>query len=524
MMKIRRNTIVRLRLAASAIATVWFLMTVAASWYILRDTWIPENFAAQTSTSTSESAEAIARNLEEVRVQSEAPVFDKIAGAIEEMARDSKVLTSSTEQEMPKVEKVVEEQMVSKIEADTESQPSRSDPEPELVGVSKTEDSTTTEVTSDNQQVAFEGSRHSIISPGLALLENVCIEFNSRQLPNYKAPHRFIKPKMYSHDINETTAETAPLFNIFNPAQRDAVASFMQNAKQYPLKQWDLDTKHGSNVISTETLWTETLFENPGHCINDIGLNLALDHHNRHNRDRKDEEFLYAQYIRSSKKTFYKTNTDKWCPYLFEAAKLVRKDDILPLDENKGQYCFRKLLIPNIVGFRYPNIVPNNSSNASPESEAYKWMKMDNLSLADKEYPLEAILSFRDRIYQNFGLDREPWPVDDSDNKEETKSVLLHVRPRGQRRRIMNVEHLSRYLEAYYNVNIKLMEEEWGSFNVTEQAKVYNSYEYILSAHGGHLGNRKYERRYCVCLVAIAKYLPVSYNCFYLCLDLGYAK
>jgi len=342
----------------------------------------------------------------------------------------------------------------------------------------------------------FLGSRHSLLSPGMDMYENVCIEYKKTGLPQeqQKGGQKYVKLKAYT--VHETGLRAT--------FQARGNEKFMQTFYGYPLQQWEQDIAKATTILfEKETLWTHTMYNNPGHCINDVAFLLGLDYYYRGqylHDSNNNQKPIYQQWLASQYRFFLADAPHSWCAALMTTAHFIEPSAFVSFPSSPNMGCFRKLIVPAIPLVRAP-----------------KFRKIgDNSTMQQKplDYPPEAIMLLREKLQIALNLTTSSWPNDSLVSPpastttlianattttttttiiatDNNKTILLHIRGRTQRRKLVEAAELKSHLEFVYHAKVEVLSDDWIPLNFQEQAKVYNSYEYILTGHGAHQANCK---------------------------------
>ena len=222
--------------------------------------------------------------------------------------------------------------------------------------------------------------------------------------------------------------------------------------------------------------------------MTDVIFTLALDRFKRPQAERPGQPF-YSNYLIGRLRGFDDPPFNpkakyKWIIGMLRALNLVDPEKgvvgaFVPLS------CFRKLLIPAIRMHRFPL-----SRQEEPEGVEhllqFSEKKEHKFEDPDLDYPAAALKDVQQRSLTGLGLPKDPWPpVDPSQEKQ----ILLHIRAKTQRRKLTNAKELKQILESQYRANVTVISDSWLPKTFKEQAVTYNSYQYIISAHGAHLAN-----------------------------------
>ena len=268
--------------------------------------------------------------------------------------------------------------------------------------------------------------------------------------------------------------------------------------------EWIITSSSNSNISDNGVLWMYNwdLSNNPGHCMNDFAFSAALDLIINDNDDDNsnrttDIQQPYYTYFVHAEHMLLENECNNFCCKLFaERFGLIDYQmQIRPALENnsnttttniitKPTLCFDQITFPKLEAVRHQyNDVTNRGIQMLRERS---WMVMKN------------------------ELDSTPWsaslsePADDvneaadSSNSNGTISphptsapkILLFDRYDATSRHLVNASDIISKLQQSYNIQIyRVPATEWSNATLLHQAKLFNSYQYIISPHGAHLFN-----------------------------------
>jgi Glycosyltransferase 61 len=119
----------------------------------------------------------------------------------------------------------------------------------------------------------------------------------------------------------------------------------------------------------------------------------------------------------------------------------------------------------------------------------------DGADLTSPEYPREALVEFRQTLWQNMNLRGDPWTDQETKVVDNVGPRILFYNRLGTRRREWKNSHeIADILRQGYMVKIDVMGEEYNSLNFTKQTQLYNNYSHIVTVHGAHLANLIFSR------------------------------
>ena len=325
----------------------------------------------------------------------------------------------------------------------------------------------------------FDGSNFTSsvtsTSNGTDVYENVCIQ----------------------HDVNEE------LNSIRNVLRSSKGKSLVQpNYPKYKVNHWKWTTNSNPSewaTMSTNTTWIkeETLliinmFENPGHCINDLGFATAMELLDNPQHGLQYERFIYFDDFRGVSTP----NCDEgdplnvnrtalmpgwsYCCQLMQALGAIRPESIVHTSPTETVTCFRKLVVPRLAQFRIPS--------AERELQAAQLMQQqmfDHQSAATAGSSSSSVAL----------LNRDPWPSNDDASNKYVPTVFFNDRHGAKRRQLVDSEAIQERLQSLYHVNVELV-RDWNKWtgNLPEQARIFNEQQYILQVHGGSNANIFFSR------------------------------
>ena len=145
---------------------------------------------------------------------------------------------------------------------------------------------TTPHVKTDSPTM-FQGSKITSISPGMDLMENVCI---------FTTVRKGLTMTIHSYTENENE----PLISsALHHTQGSKMIGFTQRTVPNHVSMWHNVTDQYP-LVEEETLFTFEFFKNPGHCLNDLVHSIALDAWYRKFQGQKHDSFLrplYQNYV-----------------------------------------------------------------------------------------------------------------------------------------------------------------------------------------------------------------------------------
>jgi Glycosyltransferase 61 len=325
-----------------------------------------------------------------------------------------------------------------------------------------------------SNKTKFSGSKITRLSMGVELFENVCIVFGAEQ--KNAAVHS------YTADARnmESTLGTRTLMDDFHRTQGR------------PLEMWHKDTSKFP-LIKTDVLFTPTLYGNPGHCISDYMMPLIRDRFERQTLKKLEKGIPeYPNWVRMHRKLL-PYDPKIYCNQLLIAAGFIAPEGFI----SENHVCFERLFIAATAQQRFPlnqELMPI----AKYELQVTKYKSSLLPSAADltgPEYPREALVEFRQTLWQNMNLRGDPWTDQQTKVVDKVGPRILFYNRFGSRQRPWKNSHeVADILRQGYIVNIDVMGQEWNSLNFTQQAWLYNNYSHIVTVHGAHLANLIFSR------------------------------
>jgi len=330
------------------------------------------------------------------------------------------------------------------------------------------------------------------LSLGMDLFENVCYRYRIKD-----DKHEFRSYKKNAKRKAKTNLEATLLefFQAFNERRHMVF-------KTFPIEDWTLDST--DNEIVEEALYTQRLFENPAHCLNDYIFSVSLDRYLRSSSTKKTPN--YSRFVVDSyeRRARLKPN---WCYRMLDVLHYIdiyNKSSLVTFRD--GFQCFRKLYMPPISLYR--NTLNNTALHAKYQAQVKSW-DPDNDFFNVPAYPVQALLDSRRSLFgtSSLRLNGAAWEGKDTKAGEGEDLPILFYGREGVNHRIwQNPRALKRILERDYRVSIDLVGKEWNRFTFEQQLALYNNYSHIVAIHGAHLANliaarpnTRFVEIYCLC-------------------------
>ena len=330
----------------------------------------------------------------------------------------------------------------------------------------------------------FEGTKLIPLSPGMDVLENVCIVKGGARELN----------KLISFTEHAEQLKTS-VYNYMQPSW----SAWTTVTVGRSLSEWDNMTQQYP-LFRNETLLTLEIWENPGHCLNDLAFSIALDVSHRHLHDNGNNGPLYPQYVASFFKGLASSHGENnkvpsWCfSFLHDAGFLDTSKG--PVFDDSPGLCFERLLVPLIAVHRFP--IDWKDAKAIEDVYAANVQDLKGRKPSTGEgnlYPAEALVRLHDKVIQSKNFTSEPWPEVSSDEiQQEEVPIFLYTREGVRRRRWTNADEVKATLELNYRVKVQIIGAEWLTMSPQQQASLYNNNSRIISVHGAHLANLFYSR------------------------------
>ena len=248
------------------------------------------------------------------------------------------------------------------------------------------------------------------------------------------------------------------------------------------------------------------LSNNPGHCMNDFAFSAALDLIDDDDDDNSNTTDIiqqpYYTYFVHAEHMLLENECNTFCCKLFaERFGLIDYQmQIRPYLENnsnttttniitKPTLCFDQITFPKLEAVRHQyNDVTNRGIQMLRERS---WMVMKNdldstpWSASLSEEPNDA----------NEAVDSSNSNGTISPHPTSVPKILLFDRYDATSRHLVNAPDIISKLQQSYNIQIyRVPATEWSNATLLHQAKLFNSYQYIISPHGAHLFNMIHAR------------------------------
>lgn len=244
---------------------------------------------------------------------------------------------------------------------------------------------------------------------------------------------------------------------------------YLTHTKAYNLTS-DWTSLEVSAYISEETLYLDDCSrhlegnENPAHCLNDLAFSLAVD---VMVRAKQNVTPAYGRFLYGNLRGIHMNQDcdNVCCDMITHKLGLANASNAIQVEIDRP-VCMAKLVVPNVANLRHVR-------NAETD---------------------KALSELRERMFRATTgiLDSTSWP----ETPPELPTIFLYDRTDSGRRQLANATDIKNQLEQDYVVQVDYMGKDWKDVltNNTEQARIYNSYRYILTPHGAHLANLIYTR------------------------------
>jgi Glycosyltransferase 61 len=338
-----------------------------------------------------------------------------------------------------------------------------------------------TEAKPPEPPLLFEGTKIIPLSPGMDLLENVClVKGNKRDM------NKFIS----------FTRNAEPLKTSVHNSMRPSWSEWTTYTVGHNLSEWDTITQQYP-LIRNETLFTIEIWTNPGHCLNDLAFSIALDASHRQLYDNNGKRTIYPQYVASFFKGITGSHGEEnespsWCySFLHDAGFLDLGKG--PVYDDAPGLCFERLLVPLLSVHRFPI----DWKDAQARDDLYAGNRADlsgrHPNTGDGNlYPAEALVRLHEQVMKSKNFTNDPWP--EIQTQQEDVTVSMYAREGIRRRRWTNADEVKVALERDYRVQVHMVGADWISMSPQQQASLYYNNSRIITVHGAHQANLFYSR------------------------------